>query len=217
MTASISSGREPARFTTASRRASTGGSARSLTQSSTPTSRRPSRTTRAWSTPDVSIARRMLKDRPNSIGTSDEREAAMGLAPGGETDPDRCPIVEHLGALGPLDDGDGIRRGLVQPGVDPGHSFETIEVVMLDWKAPRVTVMQDEGRAVHGAGDLERLGDSSDELRLSRPKLSLQGDHVTGLRRQPEPVSQRPGLVGGGGINGNGHSPLPGSGSTRRG
>src|SRR6266550_5666928 len=188
-TPSISSGLPPARFTTASSRTSTGGSARSLTQSSAASWRRPSRTTKAWSTPEVSIARR-TKHRPDPVRPAQEGQAPPRLRLARQPDADRRPVVEHAGAVRPLDDGDGVGRRFIEPGVDPCHSVQTIEIVVVDRDTALVVVVQNKGRAVHAAGDAQRLRDALYQLRFSRAEVTFERDDVTGLEDLPQAAAE---------------------------
>ena len=80
-------------------------------------------------------------------------EPSSIVAPTRQADQDGGPMLEHAGALGPLDQGDGIGRRLVETSVDPGHAVEAIKIVVLDRQPPSVLVMQNKGRAVHNGGD----------------------------------------------------------------
>src|SRR5438094_3018627 len=95
-----------------------------------------------------------------------------------QTDPARRPIVEYRSALRPLDHRDRIRRWLIQTRVDPGHTFETIEVVVLDGQPAPIAVVQDKRRAVHTGGHAECLGDPFYQLGLSSSELTLERDDV---------------------------------------
>src|SRR3989441_4574636 len=193
-TASSSSGLAPARFTTVSMRDSTGGSPRALTQSSAASCRRPSRTTSAWSTPDVSIARR-TKHRPDPIRPAQECQTAPRLRLARQPDADRRPVVEHAGAIRPLDDGDRIGRRLIEAGIDPGHPLKTIEVVVLERETSLVAVVQDKGRAVHAARDAQGLRKALHELRLSRAEITFEGDHIAGFNDLPEAAADLARLI----------------------
>src|SRR6267378_7122212 len=165
-TASRSSGPPPARLTSASRRASTGWSSRRRTQSSVASTRRPSNTTIAWSTPEVSIARRIFKHRTNAIGSAQQRQPPPVVTTTGQTDEDGCPAFQHTGALRPLDQGDRIGGRFIEPGVDPGEALQAIQIVVLDGHSPCVLMMQDERRTVHTSRYAQRLRNPFDQFRF---------------------------------------------------
>src|SRR6266550_2367880 len=204
-TPSISSGLPPARFTTASRRTSTGGSPRSLTQSSAASRRRPSRTTSAWSTPEVSIARR-TKHRPDPVRPAQEGQAPPRFCLARQPDPDRRPVVEHAGTVRPLDDRDRVGRRFVQAAVDPSHPIQTIEVVVLDGDTALVVVVQDERRAVHAAPNAQGLRDALHQLRLSRAQVTFERDDVSGLEDLSQAATELAGLFDRRGLNESVHS-----------
>src|SRR2546426_966488 len=206
-TASSSSGLAPARFTTVSRRDSTGGSPRALTQSSAASCRRPSRTTSAWSTPDVSIARR-TKHRPDPIRPAEECQTAPRLRLARQPDADRRPVVEHTGAIRPLDDGDRGGRRLIEAGIHPCHPLQTIEVVVLERETALVAVVQDKGRTVDAARDAQGLRDAFHELRLSRAEIAFESDDVASFNDLPEAPAELAGLIDRRGLNESVHSRL---------
>jgi hypothetical protein len=66
---------------------------------------------------------------------------------------------------------------------------------MLDGEAALVTVVQDEGRAVHAVGDAKRLRDAFHQLRLSRAELTFERDDVSRLNDLTQATPQLAGLL----------------------
>src|SRR5438270_4896446 len=178
---SRSSGRPPALSTSFARRASTGGSPGRRDQSSAASNRRPSRATMACSTPDVSIASRMLEQIPNSLRSAHQRELAFLLTSRLEPDQRRGPRFQDRGTVRPLDECHRVGRRFVEPGVDPGQALQPVQIEVLDWQPTLITVMKDKCRTVHRADDVEAFGDAPDQLGLAGAEVAFEGDHIAGL------------------------------------
>src|ERR1700694_1393014 len=137
----------------------------------------------------------MLEDRHNPVGSAYQRQPSPRLRRADQPDTDRRPVVEHVGAIGPLDDGDRVGRRLIQTRVHPGHPIQTIEVVMLDGEAALVAVVQDEGWTVHAARDAERLCDALHQLRLPRTEITFERDDIARLEDLSKAAAEVAGLL----------------------
>src|SRR5260370_866464 len=163
--------------------------------SSATSTRRPSSTTIAWSMPDVSIARRIVKCSMNAIGSAQQGQLSMVACVTGQADQDGRPVVQRTGALRPFDQGHRIRCRLVEPGIDPGEPLQSIKIVVLDRQPTLVLLVEDEGRTVDAGGHTQGLRDAFDQFRLPRSKVAFETDHIACPERPPQSAAQAPALL----------------------